>query len=78
MLNIINVLKYSCSNLCYFGKVSVLFSMVFPMISYSQNKQKIMIILFNQRNSYIALAAHANGIKIIYEMVVMKNETDIY
>jgi hypothetical protein len=29
-------LKYSCSNLCCFGKVSVLFAMVFPMISYSQ------------------------------------------
>jgi hypothetical protein len=60
MLNIINVLKYSCSNLCYFGKVSVLFSMVFPMISYSQQK-KSMIILYNQRNSYMALAAHAKG-----------------
>jgi hypothetical protein len=39
---------------------SVLFSMVFPMISYSQQK-KSMIILYNQRNSYMALAAHANG-----------------
>jgi len=39
MLNIINVLKYSCSNLCYFGKVSVVFSMVFSMISYSQQQK---------------------------------------
>ena len=77
MLNIINVLKYSCSNLCYFGKVSVLFSMVFPMISYSP-KKKGMIILYNQRNSYIALAAQLMAIKITYEIVIMKNETDIY
>jgi hypothetical protein len=39
-------------------------SIIFHGVSYDiifSSKKKVMIILYNQRNSYIALAAHANG-----------------
>jgi len=67
----------------FWKSLSIIFHGVSYDIIFSTKKikiklKKIMIILYKQRNSYIALSAHANSDKITYEIVVMKNETDIY